>query len=264
MIYLNDFSAYTSVHYGDTSISKVYAGDNQVWPVQTPTPSYESQYLTFEATSGTCFMGFSKGSSACTLSYSIDDGSTWQAYAGAFITISSGERVLFKGDFKNGDQKVGILTASGYGRFDAYGNIMSLLYGDDFVDKISLTNQNIFDGLFYWNTNLTNAKNLILPATTLSDKCYHQMFYGCSNLTTAPVLPATTLAGHCYTNMFRNCSNLKEITCLATDISAGYCTNEWVYGVSSTGTFIKNPSMTSWPTGDNGIPANWTVVDYSS
>ena len=38
MVYFDDFSAYTSVHYGNTSISKVYAGDNQVWPVQPPTP----------------------------------------------------------------------------------------------------------------------------------------------------------------------------------------------------------------------------------
>ena len=35
----------------------------------------------------------------------------------------------------------------------------------------------------------------------------------------------------------------------------------WVKGVSSTGTFVKNPNMTSWPTGVSGIPNNWTVQD---
>lgn len=31
----------------------------------------------------------------------------------------------------------------------------------------------------------------------------------------------------------------------------------------STGTFVKNPNMTSWTTGVNGIPRGWTVVNNS-
>ena len=38
------------------------------------------------------------------------------------------------------------------------------------------------------------------------------MFYGCIALTTAPALPATTLANYCYSNMFFNCPNVIEIT----------------------------------------------------
>ena len=62
--------------------------------------------------------------------------------------------------------------------------------------------------------------------------------------------------------MFQGCTNLNYIKCLATDISARYCTDDWVNGVQTTsGTFVKNQSMTSWTTGDNGIPTNWTVQD---
>jgi hypothetical protein len=60
--------------------------------------------------------------------------------------------------------------------------------------------------MFYGCTNLTTAPEL--PATTLASDCYKNMFSGCTNLTTAPDLPATTLADRCYYNMFRDCTNL--------------------------------------------------------
>jgi hypothetical protein len=85
------------------------------------------------------------------------------------------------------------------------------------------------------------------------------MFSGCKSLTTAPELPATTLADACYSCMFINCSKLNYIKMLATDISASNCLTNWVSGVASTGTFVKNPAMTSLPTGDAGIPEGWTV-----
>jgi hypothetical protein len=89
------------------------------------------------------------------------------------------------------------------------------------------------------------------------------MFRGCTSLTTTPELPATTLANYCYYNMFYNCSNLNRITMLATDIiSASGCLSYWVYGVASTGTFVKHVNMTSLPTGASGIPSGWTVEDY--
>ena len=108
-------------------------------------------------------------------------------------------------------------------------------------------------------TSLTTAPEL--PATTLTNNCYDRMFQGCISLTTAPELPATTLVDSCYYWMFTGCTNLNYIKCLATDISATNCTYNWVNSVASTGTFVKNSSMTSWPTGTSGIPTGWTVED---
>ena len=88
------------------------------------------------------------------------------------------------------------------------------------------------------------------------------MFSGCTALTAAPALPATKLANYCYKEMFSGCSNLNYVKCLATDISANDCTNQWLSGVAATGTFVKFPGMEHWTTGDSGIPAGWTVVDY--
>ena len=103
-----------------------------------------------------------------------------------------------------------------------------------------------------------------LPVTTLANGCYSGMFKGCTSLTTAPELPATTLPEECYNEMFNGCTNLNYIKCLATDISTRYCTLTWVSSVASTGTFVKNPSMSSWTEGANGIPAGWTVQDATA
>lgn len=103
-----------------------------------------------------------------------------------------------------------------------------------------------------------------LPATTLpgsNNGCYNRMFMGCTHLVIAPKLPTTMLSDSCYWQMFQDCTNLKIITCLATDVSADSCTTNWVRGVGPTGTFIKAPSMTSWPSGTSGIPNGWTVED---
>ena len=113
--------------------------------------------------------------------------------------------------------------------------------------------------MFAGCTSLTEAPEL--PATTLAQACYYYMFQGCTGLTQAPELPATTLADYCYYDMFYNCTNLNYVKCLATDISASNCTYYWLYGVSPTGTFVKDANMTSWTTGNSGIPNGWTVED---
>ena len=119
---------------------------------------------------------------------------------------------------------------------------------------------NCYTAMFQGCTSLTTVPEL--PATTLTTYCYYQMFRECTSLTKSPVLPATTLVKNSYSGMFRDCTNLSEITMLATDISATSCLTGWVSGVSSTGTFIKHPDMTSLPTGVDGIPSGWEVVDY--
>ncbi len=111
-------------------------------------------------------------------------------------------------------------------------------------------------------TSLTHAPEL--PATTLTDYCYSDMFENCTSLTQAPELPAVTLAYRCYRFMFEGCSLLNEVTCWATDISAIDCTNDWLSGVSPTGTFHKNVLMEDWQSNSSsGIPSGWNVEDLT-
>jgi unsaturated rhamnogalacturonyl hydrolase len=158
-------------------------------------------------------------------------------------------------------------------------------------ESTTLTEPETFYHLFQACEQLSDAGDLLLPATTLSDGCYREMFKNCRILSVAPKLPATTLETNCYRAMFycnpstpntslktapdlpaailksgsyqlmfNYCQNLNYIKCLATDISATDCTTKWVNGVqTNSGTFIKNASMISWTIGINGIPTNWVV-----
>ena len=116
-----------------------------------------------------------------------------------------------------------------------------------------------YNYMFSGCKSLTTAPEL--PATKLVYCCYRCMFNNCTSLTTAPDLPVTTLAEGCYISMFSGCSKLNYIKMLATDISASDCLSSWVKGVAGTGTFVKNPAMTTLPTGLHGIPSGWTVVN---
>ena len=158
------------------------------------------------------------------ISYSINDGE-WittnnveETGAVVNVTVSEGDNVRWKGD------NVSMAYDSGYVysvfasdcEVDLKGNIMSLLYGDDFKDNNTLDTQtqtcafsNLFSSDYQGNgLKVVNAKNLILPADTLTKNCYQGMFSYCTSLTTAPELPATNLADWCYQEMFRNCTSL--------------------------------------------------------
>ena len=68
-------------------------------------------------------------------------------------------------------QGIGNFTSS-TASFDIEGNIMSLIYGDNFIEQVSLAGKTyLFNGLFK-ATKCVNTTNLVLAATTLSSNCY--------------------------------------------------------------------------------------------
>lgn len=104
------------------------------------------------------------------------------------------------------------------------GSIQSLL-GSSNVSKYC------FKGLFENCGCIKDLSNLILPATSLQQGCYKQMFFGCSLLENPPELPATILDDNCYEEMFYNCISLRtapELPSLYTHpecykLMFGYC-----------------------------------------
>ena len=235
---------------------------------------FSKEYLTFIVTNGGTIVWRKAGSNAqnLSISYSINNG-TWttitaSSTTGAAINVVAGDEVRFKGTNSSYAKSASYITAcrfAGTATCCVCGNIMSLIYGDNFIGKNTLQSANAFCGLFFSYSKMTSDEEhkLVLPATTLTNDCYHHMFYGCSNLTIAPELPAPTLKSLCYAEMFGGCSKLNYIKCLATNISADRCTLYWHNGVSQTGTFVKASSMASWTIGDDGIPTGWTVVNNS-
>ena len=264
-----------SLKFNNSTIHKMYHGNELVNKIgdaftymeasgDTPTPPtpvpYSGQYLTFVAEADNLTIGLAYAEDNV-FQYSTDSGATWSDLTNNESTssVNSGETIMFKasGLTKHSYYGIGVLTPSVNARVQ--GNIMSLVYGDNFARKTSLEIDSQFAALFWRATKLTSAENLIMPATTLRQGCYSEMFNGCTSLTTAPTLPATTLVSACYYYMFMSCTSLNYIKCLATDIPTSNCTYQWVSGVASTGTFVKAASMNDWTTGRSGIPNGWTV-----
>lgn len=220
-----------------------------------------NHYLTIEALEDGLTVVFDKG-----IEYGID-GVGWKKLRGGLKSpsINKGHTISFRAKLTptiwNG---IGTFTISN--ACNLIGNVMSLLFYNDAASATSLIGFDYaFRRLFMNCTTIKSVSSSFTPATTLTSSCYEDMFQGCTGLTSAPTLPATTLADLCYNRMFEICTNLKHIKMLATDISAMNCLNNWVYGVSSTGTFIKSKDAT-WNTtpgalGNDGVPAGWTVVN---
>ena len=228
-------------------------------------------------------------------SYSIDNGQTWISITQPepwetedIITLNQNEKILLKGTntaLSDSDNYHDEIRSSDI--INVEGNIMSLLYGDNFVNQTTLPATNTFNYLFQ-GSYIINAENLVLPATTLTDYCYFGLFKN-SRLEIPPkILPATVLATQCYDgmfqgtsitespyipnityssstdafdNMFYNCTYLNRIKCLIKG-SNTLSLWSWVYNVSQTGTFIKNQDA-QWTTGSNGIPSGWTIETAS-
>lgn len=272
----------TALYFGDSGSAKAYNGEEVVFTGSSE--DYSLKYLTFQILSGGT-IDCTSNLGGKTISYSKDDGATWTSVgAGDSISVLAGEEVLLKGTNASYGDKV-LSSSDVY--FNACGNIMSLIYGDNFIGQTAFTENAVFQS-FFQDSHLVDASNLILPALQLSQYCYFRMFQGCSSLIGAPALPATSLAPFCYCYIFHSCSSLekapvlpaltlpdfayfqafymcyqlKSITCLATDITtATMPTGEWMNQVSSTGVFYKNRNMSGWESGDNGIPNGWTVLN---
>lgn len=124
------------------------------------------------------------------------DGGIWSILPANTYTISidKGHQLSFRAKaipLPN----VGIGTFTISKKCNLKGNIMSLIFGGDFVDKTDLMGMgHIFFRLFFKCVTIVDASELILPGTTLTDRCYFEMFYGCTRLTASPKLPATILA----------------------------------------------------------------------
>ena len=223
------------------NVSYIVENDNVLF-VKEKT-DYSTQYLTFEAIEDGTFTF--TGTNSNSLSYSLDDGETWTALASgtASPTVTAGNKIMWKGTCTPSNTGSGKFSATG--RFEAQGNIMSLLFGDDFTNKTDLTGKDhAFYRLFNQNTNIKSAKNLVLPATTLTVSCYYGMFDGCTSLKTAPQLPATTLTVSCYYEMFNGCTSLVNAPTLPATTLADSCYSGMFDGCTGLTTAPELPATT--------------------
>lgn len=255
----------------------------------------EYQNLTFEIlTAGTVV--WKKGSSSAsnkTIQYRKNGGGwtsiTANDTTGVSISVAAGDVLEFKG---TGAQYASNNTISysthfsGTATFNVSGYLDSMIGGKDSVIRANYA----FLGMFY-ECKVVSAEHLVLPAlvsgktysfsllfysctsltaapklpsTMLADYCYQNMFYGCTALRTAPVLPALTLVSNCYYRIFYKCSKLNYVKAMFTTTPGTSYTNAWLYGVASSGTFVKNSAATWNVSGTSGVPSGWTVERSSN
>ena len=143
---------------------------------------------------------------------------------------------------------------------EIYGNVMSLLKGKDNLESATtIEANNAFYGLFAGAEKLVNntERLLVLPATTLTEGCYDNMFSGCKGIEKAPELPAPKLEKGCYQEMFYDCSKLNSVKCLASDVAASDALKDFLKGAGTAAE--KTPVIeiaTALPEGT--IPSNFT------
>ena len=241
-------------YIGGSSDVKIYLGTTKLYP----NVDYSNCFKFVATNSGTfTFAGND-------IDYSLDSGATWTTLSNgnATPTVTAGSSILWKANGLTPTSSVGIGTFSSTANFTAAGNVMSLLYGDNFEGQTSLAGKdhalrNLFAGcttltnidnmslpattlsdscyraMLSGCTSLTSVVNLVLPATTLAENCYNRMFYGCTSLTTAPELSATTLVRRCYYNMFNRCTSLTTPPQLPATTLATGCYYSMFYQCSS-------------------------------
>lgn len=313
--------------YNDGELIKVYYNNNVCYykvSGEAPTPptphDYSEDYLTFVAQANNVSFKYDTVTSSNKLQYSLDSGSTWTNLGNnqSTTSVNTGDKVLFKasGLTVNTERGVGRITPSASATVE--GNIMSLEYGDNFIGQTVVQNNYQFRKLFSGVTTITSAENMVLPATTVKQQCYSQMFDHCSSLTATPkvvgasamtwsgqycfsnlfsyctslttvpsgLLPALNLGTRCYWYMFEGCSSLQTapellaptvntesyrgmfMNCSSLNYikvltNRSFTMTEWVSGVASSGTFVKNPNATWSSCGTNKYPCGWTIQNNS-
>ena len=228
---------YANIKLGTTNLRRLYAGDTLCWELEdSPTPTgYSTEYFTTIAVSGSRLY-WSGSTTANTLSYSKNDGAWSTPSSSITLNVVAGDVVRWKGvegqmsPQITGTTNLGIgkfvhTTMSNAATFDCQGNVMSLLYGDNFSGQTSIANYPCAFATMLSGSLAREIGNVVLPATTLSERCYSNMFVNCQSATTAPQLPATTLTERCYQNMFHNCYSLTTAPELPATTIASNCYN---------------------------------------
>ena len=184
-------------------------------PPTPPTPT--GDYMYFEAAEANSTVSMmSMLATAPNLEYSTDC-VTWQEWQHTtaddmhtFDTLTlgaEGDKVYIKGVNPDGFLDLENMCFSLFsmtGKIAAHGNAQSLVDGDT-PTLVAKTMPILSDFLLTEQLSDVLVSAPSLPATTLAEYCYYDMFQGCTGLTQAPSLPATTLAVGCYSGMFTEC-----------------------------------------------------------
>ena len=254
-----NLSDMVSAQVGSTNVSAVYYGATLIWPKH----DYSQDPFTITSLSDNNTISIVSTLASDVRMYKWDPSDKSNTFVSTTLNANSTHTVgtLNTGDsyaiviFSSSQFNIGKSTSeyiniTATDNFKVSGNITTLLDEDpELFDSSTLENESYaFYHLFYNNTYLSDASNLVMPATTLADSCYREMFKGCSSLTSAPILSAVTLAANCYRAMFSGCAFTVAPTLPATTL-ADHCY------------YYMFENCTSLSTVQPALPAT-TLADY--
>lgn len=206
----------------------------------------------------------------------------WQRFTSDnYITVNEGQAIYLKGinlagldctrSEGGGQEERGALPLFLVKDDDTYincsGNIMSLIYGDNYLNWDEIPIEYCFAYLFSTHDNdysfkqLKDCSQLILP-NTVTEYCYYYMFSGCPNLIKGPELPATVLAEGCYMGMFQSSTSLTGYYTLPATTLASSCYKSMFQGCTSLTTAPKLPAITLTQNCYNNMFTNCTNLNY--
>ena len=201
----NSASAFSSEYYDDSEYIEPWLSIIKDNPKPTYNKSnydiYFSKYFTIEVVEGGTFKIESTNSlsnkgwnSTKACAYSTNNGSSWtwdfikMGSQTLTLNVSAGDIIIFKGTSYGVNAPDGIwsncyststnfyIKISGTATFNAYGNIGSLIFQDDFMNSDYTFDRDNESGIYFYRlfktSNLISAENLILP----KDGVFRDMF----------------------------------------------------------------------------------------
>lgn len=205
------------------------------------------------------------------------------------ITINTGDKLYLRGNNPNGfsNSITNSFTINCTFNYNISGYLTSLISTTDFNTITDIPNY-CFLQLFNQQTTLLNAKDLITDnIINVGEEGFENCFYKCSNLEMAPSFEnVTTIGSYGFSGCFYNCTSLttapsfENVTTVGgsgfrfcfygcTKLQVIYAPNiatwhenifeYWVIRVATTGVVFKSATL-EIPTGNNGIPENWTTL----
>ena len=213
--------------------NRLYQGSELLFEVQK---EVEWKGLTFTAIEPSTIQYTNSTVSTAQYSY---DAINWETANNVTLNLNKGDKVYFRGNITGNQSDSNYANFSMSGKVAASGSLMSMQAGNP-NDK-SLKYKYEFFKLFQDCSSLVKAPEL--PATTLTERCYQNLFVSCG-LTEPTALPATTLAVRCYQNLFNGCSNLTSAPELPATTMVDNCYANMFYGCSKLTTPPELPSTT--------------------
>lgn len=214
-----------------------------IWEKKTEPPLEDSYFYVEDASGSANTVYFKRDSDNYgpeIVVYYSSDQSTWRLLGtvknttGLRLSLPANSKIYFKAvaDAWGGKDAGTTLVHYNYiscaDNFNVGGNILSLLYGDDYPNPPGYsTSKYAFYYLFSGNSKLISADALILSCGYATESTYERLFGGCRNMVKAPrVISARVISKRgCY-GMFMGCTSLRKAPEISvTTVNESGCSN---------------------------------------